>query len=644
MRWTYLITRLVIVASVWGFVAFGLDPLLRHSAVVTLQSITGAKADIGLLSTKFFPPTVTLRNVALASARRPGKNLIEFDELHVNLEPSSFSRRRFVVEDGRIEGVRFDTRRRDHGQLEKSTKPVNDEPSWMTEQLTELGDEWLNSLTDQFKAQLDPNGLETYRIGTQMYEKWDAYFVDVSSRAMAMKPRVQQLRVQFQKARDGDTLQQIEQFIQVADKAEQIVLEIQQFRGELTGIVPDVRADFQHLNEARQRDQQKVMHTLSLLKPDARRISQTLLGKTMFRQIQQTLTWIQAARDYQSELHQQVQPPRSAGRDFEFLAGNPAPDFLLKSLALSGQISIDEEIVPFKAVVSDVTEDPRLLGRPCVMRLRADGARPLQLKATWDATGDVPVAEILADFRDTRVIPLQVGKPQKTSVTATLSDLIWTSQLSLIGDQMNGDIRLASRLENLHLEANQDIRPEIVEAANDAFATVEVLNASVTLGGTLRQPEIELKSDVGEQVADGIQRAFGNQLERARERMLAEVNAYTGDQIEKLKGRFSGEYERLMTENKELLNQANEVKTIVAALRSGKVDPSTLVRQVTSSRLLPEKEQKKIHAAMNEFDETLQGRGIPSALQEKLPTQLSGGLPLPGSFRLPVPTPERNLR
>jgi len=637
MRWTYLITRLVFVASVWAFLAFGLDPLLRHSVVLTLQSMTGAKADVGLLSTKFFPPTVTLTNVALASASRPGKNIVEFDQLHFSLEPSSLSRRRFVVEEGRLQGVRFDTHRNDDGQLGKSPEPVHEEPSWMSEKFTELGDEWLTSLTEQVKAQLDPNVLETYRIGTQMYEKWDAHFLETSSRAKTMKPRVQQLRVQFQKAREGDTLQQIEQFIQVAERAEQIVLEIQQFREELTGIVPEVRADFQQLHEARQRDQEKVMHTLSLLKPDARRISQALLGKTIYRQVQQTLTWIQAAREYQNELHEQVQPPRGAGRDFEFLVRNPAPDFLLKKLALSGQISVNEELIPFSALVSDVTEDPKLLGRPCVMRLRADGTRPLQLRATWDATGNVPVAELLADFRDTNRIPLQVGKPQQTCVTATLRDLSWTTQLRLIGDQMDGNIKLASGIDNLHLEAETKVRPEIIEAANDAFSAVQVLNASVSLGGTLKQPELELQSDVGEQISEGIRLAFANQLDRARERMLTEVNAYAGDQIGKLKGRFSGEYERLMTENRELLDQANEVKSIVASLRSGKADPSTLVRQVTNSRLIPEKEQKKINRVMGEFEETLQGGSLPSGLQEKLPPQLSGGLPLPGNFRRPTP-------
>lgn len=632
MRWTYIIPRLLLVAMLWAFVAFGVDPLLCYSGVQSLQAVTGASADVGALRTQFFPPSLTLERVALASAGRPGKNLLEFDRLHLRLDADSLAHRRFVVEEGRIDGLSFDTRRSDDGQLEKPAAPESDEPSWMTEQLTELGSEWLSDLTDQVKSQLDPNVLETYRAGTQIYEKWDVHFQDLTSRAKAMKPRVEALKTQFENAREGDTLQQIEQFIRVAEQAESVVLEVQQFRGDLKSIVPEVREDFATLNEARVHDQEKVRHTLLLLKPDARRISQALLGRTMYVQIQQVVTWVQAIREYQSDLHKQVQPVRSAGRDFEFSARTPAPAFLLKTLALSGRISVDEELIPFKAMLSDVTEDPKLLGRPCVLRLKADGSRPLQLRVTYDATGEIPRSELLADYRDTNAVPLRAGKADKAALHATLSDLSWTTRLSLIEDQIDGQIDLNSQIGSLIFKASNDVRPEIVKAANDAFSAVKTLNASVTLSGSLRKPEIDLRSDVGEQVAQGIQLAFTHQLDRAKARLLSEVNTYAGDQIQRLKGRFSEDYEKLLADNSKLLEQVNEVRTIVASLQSGKVDPSTVFRNVANSKLIPEKDKAKLQKVMGEADGVLYGRELPGRLQEKLPFDPSGLPPLPGGL------------
>ena len=379
MRWTYIIPRLTIMSLLWGFLAWGVDPLLRYSTVQSLQSITGAKVDVAALKTTYFPPSFKVQGMALASAGRPGKNMVQFDELHVRLEPHSLSRRRFVIEDGHIEGLRFDTRRSDDGQLEITTAPeVEDtEPSWVTDQLTELGDEWLSSLEEQIKSQLDPNNLETYRVGTAVYDKWDVQFEELVLRAKALEPRARALKLNLDNAKKGDALQQIEQYLAIAQEAELLLRDAQMFREDLKEIIPEVRSDFQSLNDARLRDQEKVKRTVALLKPDPRRISEALLGETMYLRLQEILTWVETIRDYQHGLHAQIRPPRHAGRDFDFRAANPSPDFLLKNLRMTGTISVNRESVPFKALLTDVTEDPILLGRPCV---------PGHLQLQWPRT------------------------------------------------------------------------------------------------------------------------------------------------------------------------------------------------------------------------------------------------------------------
>ena len=285
--------------------------------------------------------------------------------------------------------------------------------------------------------------------------------------------------------------------------------------------------------------------------------------------------------------------------------------------------------MPFKALLTDVTEDPRLLGRPCVMKLAAEGSRPLQMKVTYDATGERPRAEMLVDYRDTNPLPLVAGKTDKASVHATLSDLSWTTRLALIEDTIEGNIDLQSNIANLSFQASDDVRSEITEAANDAFNNIHVLNASVRLGGTLHDPVIDLQSDVGEQVALGVQTAFTNQLDKAKERLISEVNSYAGDQIEKLKERFTGEYDKLREDNKELLAQINEVREIVATLQSGKLDTQTIFRQVKNSKLIPQKDQEKITRVMDEIDNTLKGRSLPLGIQEKLNLP-AGAMELPG--------------
>lgn len=621
MRWKWIIPRLVIVVSLWAFLKWGMDPALRYAAVRAVQSVTGARVDVAAVRTRFFPPTVDVSQVAVASARRQGRNLFEFDQMHLQLESRSLSQRRLVVEDGRIENLRFDTVRKDDGQLEQSTAPTSSEPSWLTEKVTELGDQWLTQLSKQVRDQLDPNLLESYRVGSGIYSRWDTRFAELEDRAKAMESKVRTLEDQFKAAKQGDTLEQIEKYLQLAQEADLLLRDARQFQNDLKSITPEVRADFEALNAARLHDQEMIRHKITLLKPDGPRITQALLGKAMYLRIQQTLSWIETIRDWQSDLAEQVRPPRSAGREFPVVLMQPAPDVLLKNLRLSGSISIDEEFIPYSATVRNVTEDPKLLGQPSLFQLTAAGRKPLRLNMTVDATGQQLSTELDAELQDQDGFQLTTGRREDALFQAGLKNLAWSMKLKLDGDQLQGFVNLRSDLQGLSFEASDDVRPEILEATNQALGAVRTLDALVALNGSLQKPDVVLTSDIGEQIADGVQAAFYHQLEKARDRLLAEVNEHASEQLQSLKLRFADEYQRLAEDNQKLLGQIQDVQSILVSLRSGQANPVTIARQVSQSRLLSEKDQQKVQRVLNEVDGAMQGQ-LPQAILKKLPPSI----------------------
>ncbi|MDA1229511.1 MAG: hypothetical protein O2856_01930 [Planctomycetota bacterium] len=234
---------------------------------------------------------------------------------------------------------------------------------------------------------------------------------------------------------------------------------------------------------------------------------------------------------------------------------------------------------------------------------------------------------------------------------AVLNDVAWQSRLVIMENQIEGHLAIDSRLDQLEFTASDDIRPKIIEAANEAFSSMQTLNASVRISGTFRKPDIELHSDVGEQIAAGVKFAFAHQLDLAKAKLMAEVSDYADQHIQALKNRFAAEYTQLLEENQDLITKASEVRTLVADLRSGNMDARGLVRSVSSSSLINEKDRDKINGTMEKVDSVFSGQ-IPSELQKKIP-QLpadlpfqpgilpfqSGNLPLQsGSFRSLLPT------
>ncbi|MFN5733646.1 MAG: TIGR03545 family protein [Planctomyces sp.] len=618
MRWKWIVPRLLIAFSIWAFIHWGMDPLLRWTAVSALQSVTGARVDIRRVVTTFFPPSIDIQQTAVASARRRGRNLFEFDRMSLQLENRSLSQRRFVISDGRIENLQFDTWRSDDGQLEKPATPVVEEPSWASDKLKELGDEWLTQLSEQARAQLDPNTLEPWRLGSEVYEKWDVRFEDLTDRARDLEPRVRSLSEQFKLAKEGSTVDQIEKYLEVAREADLVLQDARRLQNDLKQMAPEVRTDFESINQARLNDQQMIQQKIALLKPDGRRISQALLGRDVYLRVQEMLTWFELFRSYQSELTQQVQPPRNPGRTWPVLPVSLGPAFHARKLSLSGNMSIDRDLVPWQAVLSDITSDPRLLGKPAVLEASAAGPRPLQLKYTVDATTDVLRSELTAELRDPQGFALAAGRRQKARFEAGLSNLTWTAQVALTGDDMSGFIQLVSDIDGLSFEASDDVRPEILEAANEALHDIQSLDVVLALTGTLQKPDIVLSTELGDQIASGIQTAVMHQLDRARARLLEEADRQATAQLARLRTRFGEEYNRLAKENEQLITQVQEVTQLLAALRSGKVDPRAVIQQVSNSKLLKERDRESVQRVVNGVNGVMQGQ-LPQELLQKLP-------------------------
>ena len=93
-----------------------------------------------------------------------------------------------------------------------------------------------------------------------------------------------------------------------------------------------------------------------------------------------------------------------------------------------------------------------------------------------------------------------------------------------------------------------------------------------------------------------------------------------------LTSRFTGEYSRLLEDNQELISKAMEVKTLVASLRSGNVDPRGLMKQVSNSSFIKEADRKKMDDVMERVDSVMSGQ-IPSELRQKIP-KLRGNFPM----------------
>jgi uncharacterized protein (TIGR03545 family) len=621
MRWTYVIPRLIIVGLIWAFMAFGFDPLLRYSAVQSLQAVTGAKVDIGAVRTGFFPPRFSIDAAALASHRKPGLNMLQFDSMNFNLAGAPLLRKSYVVEEASVTGVRFATSRNDNGQLEvirQSDEP--EAPSWLTEKLKNAGDEWLENFTEQAKGQLDPNLLESYRLGNQLYVKWDQRFTQMNGLLDQKKQQAKSIQEQMDRARKADTVQQIQLYLQLAQQADLLMRETRLMRNQVQGIVPEVRQDFARLDQARKNDQQQVVHRIQLLKPDTRRISESLMGDQMYLQLHQVLSWLQTARSYQEDLRKPAPPERQRGRDFEFVILEPTPKMLCRKMLISGELMVGSVPTPFEAVLTDVTSDPRILGKPSLLRATTAGERPFELLVQHDATKEISRTDLAAEYTDTTEQQLSAGKADGDRLTASLSNLHWMARMTLVENQVQGQITVSSDFGSPEFRVKNEFAAGLAGVAQQTLAGIQQVHATIQLDGPLQKPNASVTSDLGEQVAAGLDTAFADYLPQLQNLLAAKVSGYADEQRQKLATTFGGRHEQLLADNTRVLEGLDQIRQLVAAAKSGKADPRAVFQTVSESGVLSAKDQQKADKVMQKTNKVLDGLGDPGkAFQQALP-------------------------
>ncbi|MEQ9409359.1 MAG: TIGR03545 family protein [Fuerstiella sp.] len=625
MRWTYLIPRLIILGMIWAFMAFGFDPLLRYSATQTVQSITGARADIAHLQTGFFPPAVSVRSVALASHRKPGTNLMQFDEMRLTLAGDPLLRKSFVVDEAVVTGVRFGTSRNDNGQLDIEDASESAEPTippWLTEKLKDAGDRWLEDFMQQAERQLDPNVLESYRVGNELYAKWDARFDEMNQRVSAARAELETLRQQIDAARKGEAIEQVEKYLEVARRADLLVRQSQTLLEQFQTSVPvELRSDFARLDQAQKNDRAMAVDAIQMLKPDPRRITESLIGEQMYLQLQQMLSWVEMLKAYQDDLKAPPPPERSRGRDFSFPVLNPTPRVLCRRMLLSGELMLSKTPTPFSAVLTDVTSDPKTHGRPALLQVSTSGAQPIELVVRHDATTDISRTDLGVNYVDSKTQRLTAGRPEGDHLVAAISNLHWTARLTLTEGNISGQIEVRSDFERPEVQVRNKHAQSLAGLAEQTLAGITTVNATLAVDGPLRRPDIAVTSNLGDQVVAGFETAFSAFLPQLQAQLTQEVGAYVDRQKQEFSAKYGARYSELLARHQNIIDGLNQAQSLAMELRSGNVDPEKVFRLASETGLLKENDQKKVDRYMERSNDVLKGLERPEqTIQDALPS------------------------
>lgn len=582
MRWAYLLPRVILVGLVWAFFHYGFDPVMRRGMIYSGQRAARAKVEIAGLETTFFAPTIKAAGGQVADRNHPGTNLVEFTGLHAKIEGLPLLKRNYIVEEASVSGLQWGTKRADSGLLPGEEPDLSDDSnSKMLEnikhELLVRGKDWLAGLADRAKLDFDPNQFETVRLGQELEERWPHEFGQYEEELKALKQRIDELRKSV-KVKGSNELEKIERYGQVAKDVEQLLQELEQVKQQLAKTIRQAQEDLHALDEAKSHDITKIKEKADLLRLDPNEVTELLLGPELTNRLETAISWVKFLRERIQLATDEPKPERFRGETILFARKQELPLLLIRLLNVDGQGDFSGERLAFKGSISGITSNPKIHGKPIIVRidgvgqpLQADPDAPsatnqiqlvsaqagkseppvglnVQLKAVLDYTKDVPEHQLLLSYKEPRPDERDIGKPESIQLAMVSRASNCLANLKLVGDDLSGQIDFQQALEGITAKLGTkrfkgDAR--VLSVIQEVVSGIHKIDAQMQLSGTALKPQFKLRSNLGHDLSDGINTAFKRELDNGRRDLLVRFEQEAAKRSEKLTHLYDEQLQKL---------------------------------------------------------------------------------------------------
>lgn len=563
VRWGYLLPRFAVVAIIVAGVRFGLDPLLHYSIVASGEAALGAKVEVGSLTTSILDGRIVIDGFAATNPQKPMRNLTAADRLQLDVDMGALLKKRLVVKNGLIRGVQFDSERATSGALEPVADDVEVGPS-MFDPLTDAASEgavaWFHGLQGRLEDDLESK-LATLRVINELEERWKQQYASLKTRADELRAKGKQIERDFAEIKKNP-LRGVEQLGTLKTQLTATQDELKKTLAEIQALPAQAKTDRTAINAARKQDQEFLKQTLNVAKTDGRQLTDYLLGDLAHGYVAQGVGWVNYLRTWipKSKIER---PARAAGTNVLFVDRRESK-CLIERVVLTGAARVDGQPLEVTALLTDAASEPQFHDHPLKMQFNATGALGGELLVTLDRREETARDTLVLNCPHLVLADRTLGKADKLAVNLGGGEASITADIALVGDELSGTIhiRQASQL-TMTTAAIRDDR--IGGMLAESLRGVDRLEATVELGGTMRKPSWKIDSNLGPQLADGVNGAVRKYLTERRDRLVAKVQGKVDDQLAKLETVRQEAHQELMGK----LGEDQQLMTQLASIMGG---------------------------------------------------------------------------
>ena len=555
IRWKYVVPRLLGIAAIAGVLCISLGPVTGLLLVVVGQSATGARVDVEHVEVDLLDSQVVVSGLHVADPDHEHQNLFEADRIELDIDTQSALRKKFVVHEGRLTGLRIQTARTESGAL---TDAAGGDSGSVFSTAKDRGEQWIDATVDTLEQDLWDE-LQTVRLSQELRQRWPLEYERLRQRAKRIEAQGYQLKdaVERISERPLDNLQAIPPTL---GRIDGLHAEIVDAEKELQRLSAQIELDQSAMIRAKQHDEIFLREKLHLDALDAESLNEYLLGPVWAKRLRTTLAWIEYSRQITSPSSADELHVEQRGISLIFPGHHASPDFLIRRLLLEGGGTANGNPFAFSGEMKHLTHQAHRHDAPTSLHLEATGALRLTADVTLDRRQAVPQDRFLIDIPALEQSEQILGNPQKMAMRIAPGSVSIQADLRVEGDEIEGQIVV----EQADLRLEPSLGAEYARyLTGDRLGRLREINrfqARVFLVGSLRQPRWRLESNLGEQIAEAVNAAVRDELAARQQQLLDRGRREADRELARLQNQF-------LQENRELLDKLEIGDAQLDALR-----------------------------------------------------------------------------
>lgn len=531
IRWFYIVPRLLVLAIVGLLLWFGTAPLVHWTLQRGGQMLLGAKLDIRHTHADVWNGQLTVHDVQVANPRQPMKNLFQFDSAAWQIDQHELLKRRVLVRNGSVHGLRLDTVRETSGAIPSGGSSVNAQqsPAWKGK-IRDQGERWLGRLGQTMNERLTDE-FESVRLAKELAARWPREYDQLKQRSEQVEASVRDLRGVYERLQ-ANPLAEVENLQKTLGQLRTLREEIVEIQNELPRLKKQVLDDRHDLDKARRADMQRIREIAFHDEVDPRTLTNYLLGPELSASVAQWIGYVQRGRQLWDLACKEPEIRHVRGADVVLPGMLSEPGFLIQRLAIDGSSGDGERRLNFDGTVRNLTNRPQLHGKPALIQISASGSAEFQMEVAIDRTGPTRREHLQIRCPACDPLPAMVGNADQLAVgiSAAPASLLLVAELR--ENDLTGTVHIQQADVKLqpHLGPNFGGKP-LAARVQKALMPVQSLDTRIVLGGTLRKPTLELQSDLGGVLASGFRQAIDDEIEHQKQRLEEKTNLLVDQQL-----------------------------------------------------------------------------------------------------------------